>query len=96
MQLYRADGDHVYARSQFILPSRALPGSLRSGMARSMLIRRVSAKWRRVCSRLPTVTVINMADVLEVVRKVVDQIAMILRFVAGFVCWLGGIFWRRA
>jgi putative ABC transport system permease protein len=39
----------------------------------------------------PTVTVINMADVLEVVRKVVDQIAMILRFVAGFVLLAGGI-----
>ena len=39
----------------------------------------------------PTVTVINMADVLEVVRRVVDQIAMILRFVSGFVLLAGGI-----
>jgi putative ABC transport system permease protein len=90
--IVRADGDHIYARSQFILPSRVLTGqavvwygAFHADPAR------VGDVEKSLFAAYPTVTVINMADVLEVVRKVVDQIAMILRFVAGFVLLAGGI-----
>lgn len=90
--IVRADGDHIYARSRFILPSRVLTGqavvwygAFHADPAR------VGEVEKSLFAAYPTVTVINMADVLEVVRKVVDQIAMILRFVAGFVLLAGGI-----
>ena len=90
--IVRADGDHIYARSQFILPSRVLTGqsAVWYGAFHADPMR-VGEVEKSLFAAYPTVTVINMADVLEVVRKVVDQIAMILRFVAGFVLLAGGI-----
>ena len=90
--IVRADGDHIYARSQFILPSLVLTGqavvwygAFHADPAR------VGDVEKSLFAAYPTVTVINMADVLEVVSKVVDRIAMVLRFVAGFVLQAGGI-----
>ena len=40
--------------------------------------------------RFPNITVINAADVLEIVQQVVDQIGLVVRFVSGFAI-LGGI-----
>jgi len=90
--IVRADGDHIYGRSQFILPSRVLTGqaAVWYGAFHADPMR-VGEVEKNLFAAYPTVTVINMADVLEVVRKVVDQIAMILRFVAGFVLLAGGI-----
>ncbi len=89
---YRSDGQHVYARSQFIVPSRVLAGqpvvwygAFHADPAR------VGEVERSLFAAYPTVTVINVADVLEIVRKVVDQIAMIIRFLAGFAMLSGGI-----
>ena len=45
---------------------------------------------REAFERFPTITVINAADVLEIVQDVVDQIAMVVRFVSAFAI-LGGI-----
>jgi putative ABC transport system permease protein len=90
--IVRADGDHIYARSQFILPNRVLAGQPVVWYAAFHADpERVGEVEKSLFGAYPTVTVINMADVLEVVRKVVDQIAMILRFVAGFVLLAGGI-----
>ncbi|MGH9617651.1 MAG: ABC transporter permease [Acidobacteriaceae bacterium] len=90
--IVRPDGDHIYARSRFILPSRVLVGqpvvwygAFHADPAR------VGDVEKNLFAAYPTVTVINMADVLEVVRKVVDQIAIVLRFLAGFVLLAGGI-----
>lgn len=44
---------------------------------------------RTVYERFPTVTVINVADVLERVEEVVDQIALIIRFLSGFAIFAG-------
>ncbi len=52
---------------------------------------RVGDVERSLFAAYPTVTVINVADVLEIVRKVVDQIALIIRFLAGFAMLSGGI-----
>ncbi|MGO8720041.1 MAG: ABC transporter permease [Acidobacteriaceae bacterium] len=90
--IVRSDGDHIYGRSQFILPSRALAGqpAVWYGAFHADPLQ-VGEVEKNLFAAYPTVTVINMADVREVVRKVVDQIAMILRFVAGFVLLAGGI-----
>ncbi|MEO6965325.1 MAG: FtsX-like permease family protein, partial [Acidobacteriaceae bacterium] len=90
--IYRSDGEHIYSRSQFVLQARSLVGlpvvwyaAFHADPAR------VGEVEKTLFAAYPTVTVINMADVLEVVRKVVDQIAMILRFVSVFVLLAGGI-----
>ncbi|MGC1781280.1 MAG: FtsX-like permease family protein [Acidobacteriaceae bacterium] len=90
--LYRSDGQHAYSRSRFILPSRVLAGlpvvwygAFHADPSR------VGDVERALFAAYPTVTVINVADVLEVVRKVVDQIALIIRFLAGFAMLAGGI-----
>jgi putative ABC transport system permease protein len=44
----------------------------------------VPALQRRVYDRYPTVTVINTADVIERLEEVVDQIALVIRFISVF------------
>ncbi len=89
---YRSDGQHVYARSQFIMPSRVLAGqSVVWYGAFHADPARVGDIERSLFAAYPTVTVINVADVLEIVRKVVDQIALIIRFLAAFAMLSGGI-----
>jgi putative ABC transport system permease protein len=46
---------------------------------------------RAVYDRYPTVTVVNIADVLEIVQDVVDQVAMVTRFVSAFAILAGAI-----
>ena len=53
--------------------------------------RDVPALQRAVYEKLPTITVINMADVLEIVQKVVDQISLVVRFVSAFTIVAGAI-----
>lgn len=90
--LYRSDGQHVFSRSRFVVPGRVLAGqpvvwygAFHADPAR------VGEIERALFAVYPTITVINVADVLEVVRKVVDQIALIIRFLAGFAMLAGGI-----
>jgi putative ABC transport system permease protein len=40
-------------------------------------------------SKFPTVTVINIADVLEIVQEVIDQISVVIRFISGFAILAG-------
>ncbi|MDX1983665.1 MAG: FtsX-like permease family protein [Bryobacteraceae bacterium] len=46
---------------------------------------------RAAFERYPTVTVINGADVLVIVQEVVDQIALVIRFVSAFAILAGAI-----
>ncbi len=46
---------------------------------------------RAVFQKFPTVTVINVADVLEIVQQVIDQIALVIRFLSGFAILAGAI-----
>ena len=50
---------------------------------------RVRALQRDVFRAYPTVTVINAAEVLEIVQGVIDQVAMITRFIAAFAILAG-------
>jgi putative ABC transport system permease protein len=51
----------------------------------------VSAMQRAVYRHYPTVTVINAADVLEIVQEVIDQIAIVVRFVSFFAIFAGAV-----
>lgn len=90
--VYHSDGQHVYGRSQFILPSRVLVGQpvIWYGAFHADPAR-VGDVERTLFAAYPTVTVINVADVLEIVRNVIDQIALIIRFLAAFAMLSGGI-----
>lgn len=46
---------------------------------------------RAAFEKFPTVTVVNIADALEIVQQVIDQIALVIRFLSGFAIVAGAI-----
>jgi putative ABC transport system permease protein len=51
----------------------------------------VGALQRAVYAKFPTITVVNIADALEIVQQVVDQIALVIRFLSAFAILAGAI-----
>ncbi len=83
--IYRADGEHPAARVSFVLPSGQLkdePATWYGGVHVEM--NRIPTMERALFAAYPTVTVINIADVLSRIETVVDQITFVVRFLAGF------------
>jgi len=88
--IYRADGQHLGARVAFVLPSgqlKNLPATWYGGA--HIDPRQVAAMERGLFAAYPTVSVINIADVLERIESVVDQITFVVRFLAGFSIFAG-------
>ncbi|MBI4873273.1 MAG: FtsX-like permease family protein [Acidobacteria bacterium] len=52
---------------------------------------RVAQFQREAYRRFPTVTVINAADVLNIVQEVIDQVALVVRFISAFAILAGAI-----
>jgi putative ABC transport system permease protein len=90
--IYKVDGEHAFARSEFILT----PG----------LVRNVPATWygavhvtpasipqleRTLFAAYPTITVINLADILQTIQDVAGHIILVIRFLAGFSILSGAI-----
>jgi putative ABC transport system permease protein len=46
---------------------------------------------RVIFTRYPTVTVVNVADVLQTVQQIIDQIALVIRFLSAFAILAGAI-----
>jgi putative ABC transport system permease protein len=83
--IYRPDGQHLGARLSFVLPSGQIadqPSTWYGGL--HIDPRQVPAMERAFFAAYPTVTVINVADVLQRVESVVDQITIVIRLLAGF------------
>jgi len=83
--VYKSDGQHLGARVSFVLPPELLrdqPASWYGGA--HVDPRRVPELERALFAAYPTVTVINLADVLERIESVVDQITFVVRLLAGF------------
>ena len=83
--IYRADGQHLGARVSFVLPSgqlKDLPATWYGGA--HVDPHQVGAIERALFQAYPTVTVVNIADVLERIESVVNQITFVVRFLAGF------------
>jgi putative ABC transport system permease protein len=83
--IYKIEGEHAFARSEFILPKALLAdqpavwyGDIH---ARPTAIPEIE---RALFATYPTVTVINIADILQTITGVVDQITLVIRFLAGF------------
>jgi putative ABC transport system permease protein len=90
--LIRHDGQHVFSRSEFILTPKALAG-LPVVWYGGVHVdpRQVGTVQRALFDSYPTVTVINIADVIETIQKVVQQITVVVRFLAGFSILSGAV-----
>jgi putative ABC transport system permease protein len=88
--VHRIDEIHMYGRMEFIFNAGTLDGLpiIYYGGVR-VEPRAVAALQRATYERFPTVTVVNMADVLEIVQQVVDQIALVVRFISMFAILAG-------
>ena len=88
--IYRADGQHLGARVPFMLPSGQLKDQITTWYGGAHVDpKQVAALERALFQTYPTITVINLADVLERIESVVDQITFVVRFLAGFSIFAG-------
>jgi putative ABC transport system permease protein len=88
----RHNGQHVYSRSEFILTPRALAGlPVVWYGAVHVDPQQVGAVQRALFNAYPTVTVINIADVIETIQGVVQQITIVVRFLAAFSILAGAV-----
>ncbi len=83
--IYKVDGQHISSRSEFIFA----PAQLRNlpvvwYAAMHMRPARIAELQRVLFAHYPTVTAINIADILDTVQHVVGQITLVIRFLAGF------------
>jgi len=88
--IFRADEQHLFGRANFLVPSSLLKGAPAVWYGGT----RVNSKQLPVIERalfasFPTVTVINIADVLDRIEGVVNQITFVVRFLAGFSIFAG-------
>jgi len=83
--IYRGDGQHLGARVQFVLPSGLVSGQPSTWYGGVHIDpKQVGAMERSFFAAYPTVTVINIADVMERIENVVDQVTFVVRLLAGF------------
>jgi len=88
--IYRADGQHLGARVAFVLPSGQLKNEPATWYGGAHIDpKQIAAMERALFSAYPTVSVINVADVLERIESVIDQITFVVRFLAGFSIFAG-------
>jgi putative ABC transport system permease protein len=88
--VYRADGQHLGTRIEFVLPSGLLKDQPATWYGGAHIDpRQVATMERALFAAYPTVSVINIADVLARVESLVDQITFVVRFLAGFSIFAG-------
>ncbi len=83
--IYRADGFHLGARVWFVLPSgqaQNQPSTWYGGA--HMVPGQVAGMERAFFAAYPTISVVNVADVLTRIENVVDQITFVIRLLAAF------------
>ena len=90
--VHRIDSIHLVSRVDFIFNPAALAGFplIYYGSVR-MQPTAVNAMQQALYQKFPTVTVLNMADVLQTFQGVVDQIATVIRFISAFAILAGAI-----
>ncbi len=88
--IYKPDEEHVGARVQFVLPRGQLKDDVATWYGGMHIDpRQIPTMERAFFQAYPTVTVINIADVLTRIETVVDQITVVIRFLAGFSIFAG-------
>ena len=88
----RTESLHMDARFEFIFNPGPLDGfpAVYYGSAR-VQPKAVPSLQRVMYNRFPTVTVINVADVMQVVEDVVDRISVVIRFISAFTILAGAV-----
>lgn len=83
--LYANDGQHVFGRSDFILSQQSL-AHLPVVWYAAVHVNppQIPEMQRALFTNYPTVTVINIADLLDTIASLVHQITLIVRFLAAF------------
>jgi putative ABC transport system permease protein len=88
--IFRADGQHLGARVPFVLSSGILKDQAATWYGGAHIDpRQVATLERALFTAYPTVTIINLADVLDRIESVVNQITFVVRFLAGFSIFAG-------
>jgi putative ABC transport system permease protein len=83
--IYRADGQHPGSRVNFELSSGLLKDQPATWYGGARIDpKQVPAMERELFAAYPTVTVINVADVLDRIESVVDQVTFVVRLLAAF------------
>jgi len=90
--IYRTEEVRMGGNMDFIFSPGTLDALPLQYFATARMTPKRVADFQRVSyERFPSVTVINGADVLEIVQGVVDQIALVVRFISGFAILAGAI-----
>jgi putative ABC transport system permease protein len=90
--IYKIDGQHAFARSEFILAPGLLQGIPATWYgAVHVAPAQIAQAERALFASYPTVTVINLADILQTIQDVVGHITLVIRFLAGFSILSGAI-----
>jgi len=88
--IFRTDGQHLSARVPFVLPSAQLADEAATWYGGAHIQPAVLPSLERALfTAYPTVTVINIADVLLRIETVIDQITFVIHFLAGFSIFAG-------
>ena len=90
--IHETEAIRLSARVEFYFSPGALTGipTIYYGTAR-LNPQLVPELQRALYRRFPTVTVVNVADVMSIVEEVVDQIGLIVRFISAFAILAGAI-----
>jgi len=90
--IHKSESVRLTARIEFFLTPEALEGlpAIYYGGIRATA-QAVPAIQKAVYDRFPTITVVNMADVLDTIQSVVDQISLIVRFISAFSSLAGAV-----
>jgi putative ABC transport system permease protein len=90
--VHRTDAIRVTAANEFIFNPPALEGlpTMFYGGVR-MQPDQVGGLQRAVFEKYPTVTVFNIADAVELIQQVIDQISLVIRFISAFAIFAGVI-----
>ena len=90
--IHKSESVRLTARIEFFLTPEALTGlpAIYYGGIRASASA-VPAIQKNLYDRFPTVTVVNMADVMDTIQSVVDQISLIVRFISAFSILAGAI-----
>ncbi|HEY0785945.1 MAG TPA: FtsX-like permease family protein [Acidobacteriaceae bacterium] len=90
--VFSVDGQHISSRSEFIFGPRQLAGLpvIWYG-AVHVAPAQIASMQRALFAAYPTVTVINVADILDTLQTLIGQITLVIRFLAGFSILSGAV-----
>jgi len=88
--IYEPDSKHAFSRAEFVLPQPVLVGLPVVWYGGVHCDPRATSVLKRVLyEKFPTVTVIDVAATIEVVRQVILQITYVIQFLAAFSIFAG-------